>query len=55
MPNAIPTMTTNAPKSGSSSSRLPDATMTTNSGRKPLTSVWRSGCSACRNAALRTA
>ena len=36
MPNAIATITTNAPKSGSSSSRPLVATITANSGRKPL-------------------
>ena len=39
MPNAIATMTTNAPKSGSSSSSPPTATITANSGRKPRSSV----------------
>ena len=55
MPNAMATITTNAPKSGSNSSRPLVATMTANSGRKPFTIVCFSGCSACRNAALRTA
>ena len=55
MPNAIARITTNAPKSGSSSSRPPISTMTADSGAKPRSSVCRSGCSACRNAALRTA
>ncbi len=55
MPNAIATITTNAPKSGSSSSSPPIATITANSGANPRDSVCRSGCCACRNAALRTA
>jgi len=42
------TITTNAPKSGSSSSSAPTAIITVNSGRKPRRSVCLSGCCACR-------
>ena len=45
MPNAIATMTTNAPKSGSSRSSAAVATITANSGRKPRSSVCFNGCS----------
>jgi hypothetical protein len=55
MPNAIATITTNAPKSGSSRSSAAVATITANSGRKPRMSVCFRGCCAWRNAALRTA
>ena len=39
----------------SSSSKPPISTITADSGAKPRKSVCRSGCSACRKAALRTA
>jgi len=55
IPKAIATITTSAPKSGSSSSRPPMTTIHDEQRQETPERVCLSGCLPCRDAALRTA